>query len=550
MSSLQLDGLTLEQYAGITQAVSEGLALDDVLAQERVSSDVWRSAELSFREALVDAPDLQLDLVHLRRRAEDCLARTISPLDDDPEAWMGLMSILALGDGAKGKIESLGLTMSDVARVGRSWRRKMEADPQLAEKLAELAPRARPPTSVRAAPLELRRFPWSPATPEGPVVELKPSAEQVSQDGTAPRGQATPQLASFQRLPPSLAAAPAISAPAAVGAVTEWLSPTVAPKPATPFSEVEPGAQGVPLSRYAEVVAALQEASADKSAVLRDRDLSDAQWAAVSQHYEQKFSRQARWSMEFGRLLAAAQKALRERREEAAKPLPRTTRVASQSEARATEALPIGPALPELTVDQYAWIVGAVRSAIGRDLPDVLARFRLTQDSYRALEARWRDRMGGDPALAEAFGQRLRAILSPTSAAPAVARTAFIREPSATPPDAKLPFTPGTFRPADSPNRAPEVTRDGFTELPRSSAGKSASLPFSKGAGRMPIERYAEVSMTLEREGDPTATFKRLGIDPAAFVSTVHAYSAIFADDPALEQEFKRLCERFRRGGR
>lgn len=81
-------------------------------------------------------------------------------------------------------------------------------------------------------------------------------------------------------------------------------------------------------------------------------------------------------------------------------------------------------------------------------------------------------------------------------------------------------------------------------------------MPFAKSAptGRMPLDRYAEVSAALEREGDPTATFKRLGIDPAAFVSTVHAYSALFADDPTLEVEYKRLlaeaAERLRKGPR
>lgn len=565
-SSPRIGGISLEQYAGVTQALAERLALDEVLAQERIPADVWRSAELAWREALVDAPDLQLELISVRRRAEDCLARPVSPLDDDPEAWMGLMGVLALADGAKGAVEALGLTMCDVARLARSWKRRMEQDPALSDRLIELAPRARPPSSVRVAPMQLRRFPWSPAE------EPRPSAD-AEQTVAAPPAEATspapaPRLASFQLVapaadppaPPIAVAAPPSPITPAVGAVTEWLPPDATPQAATPFSELDPEAHGVPLSRYAEIVAALQEANADSPQILSDRGLTDVQWRALSAHYEQKFRRQARWSMEFGRLLGAAQKALRERREEAQKPLPRTTRHMSQSEARPTAALEVTPSLPELTVDQYAWIVASIRGAAAADVPAVLARFRLTPESHRALESSWREKMRADAAIADAFARRLRALVAPPApAAASVAaapvqrgadspsgpqqRTAFISERPASDRSAPLPFTPGEARIQLPAARAPEVTRDGFTEPPRSSAGKGAATPFGKSAsaGRMPLDRYAEVSAALEREGDPTATFKRLGIDPAAFVSTAHAYSAIFADDPSLEVEYKRL---------
>lgn len=36
----RIGGLSLEQYSGVTQAVSEGFPLDEVLAQERIPSSV------------------------------------------------------------------------------------------------------------------------------------------------------------------------------------------------------------------------------------------------------------------------------------------------------------------------------------------------------------------------------------------------------------------------------------------------------------------------------------------------------------------------------
>lgn len=429
---------------------------------------------------------------------------------------------------------------------------------------------AAPPSSSRAGA----------ATATALRLSASSGAEPADTRPMPPPAQAGVQLASFQvleRRPPTLphsgpsagtpALAPAVphsstaglatraaTAPA-VGAVTEWLPSSVALEAATPFSELDPGAKGVSLSRYVEIVAALQEANTDTGQLLADRGLTNQQWEEINAHYEQKFRREARWSMEFGRLLAAAQKALRDRREDAQRPVPRTTRHVSQGEARPTQALEITPALPELTLDQYAWIVASIRASAASDLPALLTRFRLTPESHRALEARWRERMASDPVLAESFATRLRAVNPPTPAAAGVPggaliaekHTSFISERSSleAPSGAALPFAPGDarVRPAFTPSKTPEVSRDGFTELPRSSAGRGSPLPFAKSppSGRLPLDRYAEISAELERDGDPTATFKRLAIDPATFVSTVHSYSARFAEDRSLEQEYKRL---------
>jgi hypothetical protein len=60
----------------------------------------------------------------------------------------------------------------------------------------------------------------------------------------------------------------------------------------------------------------------------------------------------------------------------------------------------------------------------------------------------------------------------------------------------------------------------------------------------MPLERYAAISAMLAKEGDPPSTFRRLGLDPVAWMSTVRAYSQRFASDPTLQQQFDLMMKK------
>jgi hypothetical protein len=69
---------------------------------------------------------------------------------------------------------------------------------------------------------------------------------------------------------------------------------------------------------------------------------------------------------------------------------------------------PVAPAeppspLPDLAVDQYAWIVAKLRQAAPADLVSALATVRLNPETREQLEAHWRARMARDPALQQAF---------------------------------------------------------------------------------------------------------------------------------------------------
>ena len=156
-------GVRLDQYSGVAAALAEGLPLREILAQERIEQAAWIEADRAWKEAIVDSPDLQLRHLQLRRQAEDCLGRRVEPLDDDPAAWAGLLGALALSDDSARLLRSLGLRMSDLARLGRRWRARAAEDARVADRLAELAGKARAPTSVRCGKTELKPFPWTPA---------------------------------------------------------------------------------------------------------------------------------------------------------------------------------------------------------------------------------------------------------------------------------------------------------------------------------------------------------------------------------------------------
>lgn len=202
-SPRSLGGVTLEQFAGVTAATAEGIPLDLVLAQEAIPADGWNAAATSWREAIADAPALVIELVRLRRIAEDCLARKVTPLDDDPAAWVGLLKTLGEADDPTAVLASLGLTASDVSRIGRRWKARAREDRALEKTLTELGANANPPKAVDIGLLELRPFPWTPkpsapAAPErAPRDEGRSPVAASSAAGVEQQAVAR-QLASFQ----------------------------------------------------------------------------------------------------------------------------------------------------------------------------------------------------------------------------------------------------------------------------------------------------------------------------------------------------------------
>lgn len=109
--------------------------------------------------------------------------------------------------------------------------------------------------------------------------------------------------------------------------------------------------------------------------------------------------------------------------------------------------------------------------------------------------------------------------------------------------EARAPSGPSNLRPADIASRS--------TAAPTADAGKAPALPFGapkpqSDAGLMPLDRYAEITATLEKEGNPMKTFERIGATPESWMALVLTYSKLFANDRALEAQFEALMRRHR----
>lgn len=160
-NDLVFANVRLEQHAGVAAALAEKIPLEEVLRQEAIADADWKVADKKWREALSGSPDLQMEYARKRTQAEDALARKIEPVEDDAAAWVGLLSAVQAADEPSEVLEPLGLTSTDLGRLGRSWQRKAKSDPAVVKKLSELSGKGTPPTSVKTEPVKLKPFPWT-----------------------------------------------------------------------------------------------------------------------------------------------------------------------------------------------------------------------------------------------------------------------------------------------------------------------------------------------------------------------------------------------------
>jgi hypothetical protein len=75
----------------------------------------------------------------------------------------------------------------------------------------------------------------------------------------------------------------------------------------------------------------------------------------------------------------------------------------SREIVRSVASAALSRRLPELSVEQYAWVVAKLRKAAPAEFARTLATLRLTPETRGQLEAHWRARMGRDPELQQAF---------------------------------------------------------------------------------------------------------------------------------------------------
>ncbi len=162
-------GVSLTTYVSILAGLGEGLALDALLASERVDPDAWDRAEDAWSDALLDdeGGDLQDAFDRHQATAQDRYARPIPPLDEDLGAWLDFTRRWGADPEPHATLAALGLRPADLARLHRAWMRRLGEDPELAKRAARVLgdapgpmPEVRP---TRRAPIAMPAPPAQPA---------------------------------------------------------------------------------------------------------------------------------------------------------------------------------------------------------------------------------------------------------------------------------------------------------------------------------------------------------------------------------------------------
>ena len=155
-------GISLAQYAAVNAALAEGLSLQEVLELEGLDARSYPKADLQWKQRLVAAATLSGGLFEQYQMelaaAEDWLARSIVPLDNNPMAWTAFLQAYSASADPGAWLKSLKLGPNDVSRLSRAWAKRVEKDAVLSKQLGELSkspPGALPALSI--APIQRKR---------------------------------------------------------------------------------------------------------------------------------------------------------------------------------------------------------------------------------------------------------------------------------------------------------------------------------------------------------------------------------------------------------
>lgn len=182
-----LGGLGVEQYAGVTAALAEGFALDQILANEQLDPALWHATDSAWKRQLaidgVQGGSLFNAYRAKREVAEDCLARKVAPLEEDLAAWLSFLDAWAKSPEPDAMLSRSGLNTNDLSRLKRRWSKRMEEDRARAVEAAKLAAQGeKPMPTITVAAAMLRPFPWSKRGEVKAAVAQAPVAVDVPVD--------------------------------------------------------------------------------------------------------------------------------------------------------------------------------------------------------------------------------------------------------------------------------------------------------------------------------------------------------------------------------
>jgi hypothetical protein len=151
VSEPERHGPPLEQVTAIFAAEQDGFTVEEALEIEGVALEDWLNARASLLEELAVDPELHERYTAALAEAQARLHRDVSPLFDSVEAWVALLKS-AEGTSPARFLSQHGLTVGDVARLERHWRRSLAADSGLRATAKSLR------ESADAPPLPALRF--------------------------------------------------------------------------------------------------------------------------------------------------------------------------------------------------------------------------------------------------------------------------------------------------------------------------------------------------------------------------------------------------------
>lgn len=167
-------GVPLPQLAHVAAARAEGFSLEEILAVEGLAAEERRAADVACKEMLCNpdaGPRLFAAYAAALQQAEERLARRVQPLDEDLGAWVHFLAMYAASEDPLSMLQDLGLTLPDLARLGRAWKQRIEADRELArraEKLVRAGDRKVALPVLRVEPPKLVSSPYARPKPMPP----------------------------------------------------------------------------------------------------------------------------------------------------------------------------------------------------------------------------------------------------------------------------------------------------------------------------------------------------------------------------------------------
>lgn len=294
-SAESFEGVPLMQLAAVAAARAEGFPMEEVLAAEGLELAAYRRADVAYKIRLADPAHrerLVADYEKELERAEDRLTRKVSPIDEDVDAWVRFLASYAAQSTPADWIAALGLSLPDLSRLSRMWRRRFESDETL-ERRAEDASRDKKPYDVSSLRVAAPKLVASPAAR---------AREKLASANVAPENAR--KSVPVRRFVPKVEPLPeAPATPIAPAIAAQSTLPPIPAKRTSPPQD-KPPKPVISLEQHAALTVEIATYPAHAMAILSRYGMTPPQKVELDQHYERIVStdpaKQAAWHAAYG----------------------------------------------------------------------------------------------------------------------------------------------------------------------------------------------------------------------------------------------------------